>query len=449
MSVRTIPGPAVPGVAPAVNAMLFTGPESLRVPGERRAFWLSLLMAPLAIALIGLAFPSVSLSEFVLLIVGAMLFVSLGRGRLLGSSIRIDGRQMPEIDRLVTDLAARLGIAAPQIFIRDDIFVPIAAVGVGDPYALVLSSQYVEHLRPKELTFLIARELAHIAAGHTRITSLLSTSGRENPIVALVFGAWLRKIEYTADRVGLLCCEHIDDAVGAIAIVTFHSIGRRVDMRVLEEQRRELDAEPALRMGEWIGGMPYATNRLYALRTFETTSLGAVWRSRLADTAALVPARTVQAPPTVRSRDCAGFVRRNTALLLDLAVIAAIIKSPLGVSLWKTSVTADGLPGLIRPLLEHLPTFTVQTAALPAIATYFVYGAIFVGISGQTLGMMILDLRVVTTAFVRPSPAQAIWRYTAALGSLLTALALIGCFVRVHPHDRLSRTRVVFGRRVA
>jgi uncharacterized RDD family membrane protein YckC len=315
----------------------------------------------------------------------------------------------------------------------------------------MLSSQYVEHLRPGELGFLIARELGHIAAGHTRITSLLSTSGRENPVVAIVLGPWLRKMEYTADRVGLLCSQGIDDAIGAVAITTFHSIGRRIDMRVLEDQRRDFDAEPTLRMGEWISGMPYATNRLYALHAFEESPLAARWRERLMPSG-VSRERPIakQFPEAVGRTDCAGFWPRTAALLLDLVIIAAIVKSPLVLGSHHGSVKELAtMPGPLRVLVEHLPAFVIGLPALVALLTYFLYGALFIGISGQTLGMMILDLRVVTTRFVRPSPAQAFWRYIVAFGSVFSAIALLGFFFRVHPHDRLSRTRVVLGRRAA
>ena len=315
----------------------------------------------------------------------------------------------------------------------------------------MLSSQYIDHLRPGELAFLIGRELGHIAAGHSRITSLLSTSGRENPVIALVFGAWLRRMEYTADRVGLLVCDGVEDAIGAVAITTFHSIGRRVDMGVLAEQRRELEAEPTLRMGEWVGGMPYATNRLHALQLFDVSPLAATWRARLqTGLTARAPVGTPEFAATVSRRDCAGFWRRACALLLDLVIISAILKSPVTqhVVHVRSGALAD-FPAPIRMLIEHMPAISLGFPAAIALVTYFLYGAIFVGISGQTLGMMIMDLRVVTTRFVRPSPAQALWRYTAALGSVFTAFALLGFFFRVHPHDRLSRTRVVFGRRSA
>src|SRR5580700_7966445 len=246
---------------------LFSGPFSLRMRGETSSLRLCILMAPVTIGLIGLIFKSVTVTDMILLIIAGMVYVSLARGRLLGSSIRIHERQLGELHAIVDSTARRLGIEPPQIFVRDDPFVPIAAVGIGSPYALVLSSQYLEHLRPGELRFLIARELAHIAAGHTRLTSLLSVSGRENPAVALVFGSWLRKAEYTADRVGLLCAD-LQDAVAAISVTTFHVIGRRVDPAVLREQQLEIEREPTLRMGVWTSGTPYAVSRIERLTDF-------------------------------------------------------------------------------------------------------------------------------------------------------------------------------------
>jgi len=432
-------------------ADLFTGRDSLRVSGETKALWLCALAAPLTIALVGAFLESVTFSGFVLLIVAGMVFVSVGRGRLLGSSIRIDGRQMPEIQELVHTLAARLRITPPQIFVRDDLFLATTAVGIGEPYALVLSSQYVDHLRRGELGFLIARELGHIAAGHTRLASLLSASGRENPAVALVFGAWLRRTEYTADRVGLLCCDSVEEALGGISIATFHAIGRRVDMEALAEQRRELEAEPSLRMGEWSASIPYATNRLSALRAFAASPLAATWRAKLNEAPARPAFATQSAPPaaTVRRRDCAGFWRRSIAFAIDLIIIAAILKTPTGAAITNNAkgVSAANATPILHWVLLHLPLVQAGTAVVLSLFVYFLYSAVLVGVAGQTLGMMIFELRVVTTRFAHPSLAQSAWRSVVGLGSTLTSAALLGCFLRVQPHDRLSRTRVVQGRR--
>ena len=436
---------------PSETVDWFDGPDSLRVPGERRALWLCVVLAPASLALASLVFPSVSLNEVVLLVVAGLVFVSLARGRLLGSSVRIEDRQIGEIGEVAASVAARLGVATPHVFVRDDPFVPIASTGIGEPYALVISSQYYHLLERGELAFLIARELAHIAAGHTRITSLLSISGRENPVVAFVFGPWLRKTEFTADRAALLCCDGMRDALGAIAIATFHSIGRRVDMAVLAEQRRELDAEPALRMGEWVSAVPYATNRLDALERFAASPLYARMRVLTERSAGYVPASVdASAPGSIDRADCAPVVRRLGAFCIDLATVSSLLKTPLVANVSHQALSSKelkGVPAAILPLMTHLPALAFGAGLGFMFVTFFAYSAILVALGGQTVGMLVMELRVRTTSNRRPSIAQTLWRYTIAFVSVVSSFALVGLFMRVHPHDRLSRTRLVRGRR--
>ncbi len=435
-----------------MTADLFAEPYSLRVRGERVAFWLCVLAAPLAILILSTVFPSLSIQEFVLLIVVGLAFVSITRGRLIGSSIRINERQFPELHAIASDVARRLGMPVPQVFVRDDPFVPIASVGVGEPYALIISSQYYEHLQRGELAFLIARELGHIAAGHTRIMSLLSASGRENPAVTFVFGAWLRRTEFTADRVGLLCCGGIEDALGGISISTYHSIGRRVDMRAIAEQRRELVADASLRMGEWTASMPYATNRLDALAHFDTSPLANHWRDRLATPLPAAAIEAVEPEGRVKRRDCAPLPRRIAAALIDLITISAIAKTPLGATISSSTKDLDDpdIPHWLKTLLEHASTLQLGEHTIFTLIVFFVYSAFLVGLSGQTLGMMVMELRVVTTRYSRPTIIQSVWRYMAAFASALTFfVAFAGFFVRVHPHDRVSGTRLVRGRKAA
>jgi Zn-dependent protease with chaperone function len=443
--------PTVPNAAArTIGAELFVGPESLRMPGEWRSLWFCILGAPLVIGAARVVFPGLSVSEFVLLIAAGLAFVSVSRGRLLGSSIRIEGRQLPEIAELTRDLAMRLGMPTPQVFVRDDPFVPIAAVGVGEPYALIISSQYYEHLRRGELAFLIARELAHIAAGHTRLTSLLSASGRENPVVALVFGAWLRRTEFTADRVGLLCSDGLSDALGAIAITTFHAIGRHVDLDVLAEQRSELNADPTLRFGEWMSPVPYATNRLEALRQFDASAVAQNWRTRLRNAPLVAIAPVEDRSGEVTRRDCAPLVRRATAGFIDFNVISAIVETPVGENITKVKVDMSDpdIPDFIKALVAHVPHLTISFTGFTTVLAFFIYSAILVGLGGQTLGMTVMELRVVTKKFGRPTIVQSIWRYIVALGSLMTVVpAFAGLFMRVMPQDRLSGTRVIRGRK--
>ena len=438
--------PQPPGVgAPS----LFAGPASLRVPGEGRALVLSILLLPISVGLIGALFRSVTMSELALLVVAGMVYVSISRGRLLGASIRIDRRQFPEVFETVERTAKRLGLGLPQIFVRDDVFVPISAVGIGEPYSLIISSQYLEHLREGELAFLVARELGHIAAGHTRLTSLLSASGRENPAIALLFGAWLRRTEYTADRVGLLCGTSPDDAVGAIAITTFHAIGRRVDPKLLVEQQVELETDPTLRMGEWIAGVPYATKRITAIETFNTSPLAAFWRERL-DAAPLVPVAVAepvvpQEPPgTVKRRECAPVVRRAIAVGIDGLVVGAILANS---NLIMVSTSDKEVKNALDIAHLHIvPWVAAGAGTMSLILGLMIYSAILVGLTGQTLGMMVMELRVVTTHHERPGIAQSIWRYVVGGVMMITQVAWVGFFLRIHPHDYASRTRLVGGR---
>ena len=74
---------------------------------------------------------------------------------------------------------------------------------------------------------------------------------------------------------------------------------------------------------------------------------------------------------------------------------------------------------------------------------FAVYMVLLVTLAGQTFGMMIAGLRVVTTDFRRPGIWQAVGRY--AIVMFLWPLIVLLSFVwrRVLLHDRITRTRLV------
>jgi hypothetical protein len=252
-----------------VQPSLFAGPGSLRHPTERIAFWLTAACALPAALFIGFVLhESIGASQVALFIVIAMIYVTLARGKLLGSSVRIHETQYPRVFAIVKRTCAALEIPMPLIFVREDNLVPVAALGFGEPYSLVISSHWIEAFEDDELAFMIGRELGHIAAGHARFLSLLSVNGNENPIVSLIFGAWLRRCTFTCDKVGLLCCGSIDAAIRAMGVAAFHHFGRKIDYEAFAEQRSEIATDPVLRWGAWLGSEPYATLRIASLRQF-------------------------------------------------------------------------------------------------------------------------------------------------------------------------------------
>jgi Zn-dependent protease with chaperone function/uncharacterized RDD family membrane protein YckC len=407
-------------------AELFSGSESLRVRGERTAFVLTLCSLPLSVIVLGWVFQhQITRQEITLLVVVAMVYVAFARGRLLGGGLRIHAGQFSGIHAVVDECARMLRMPTPHVFIRDDPFVPVVAIGIGDPFAIVISAQYVEHFRDDELRFLIGRELGHIASGHTRYTSLMSSNGRENGVLAIALGAWLRKIDYTADRVGLLCCGSLDAAMRAIAVAAFGSVGRKVDLRAFAEQLKEIHAEPSLRLAEWTASTPYATNRIAALHRFARDPLYVRWADRFAENAT--------APNVADDAEAAyaGFWRRAWAFAIDLVVIQTLAPA------------ANSVPHRVLLFDKSVITVGGDVVVWGAGVAYVV---VLVALAGQTLGMMISDVRVVAeNRAARVGFGRAIARYASFVASVFVLVGLFSLFRRVQPYEKWSRTRLISG----
>ena len=431
----------------------FRGPESLRVRGERRAFWGTLASLPITIVVLGWIFQhQITWQQLSLLLVVAMIYVSFARGRLLGGGLRVHDGQFGHIYQVVRECAQMLRLPTPHVFVRDDPFVPVVAIGTGDPYAIVISAQYVEHFGDDELRFLIGRELGHIASGNTKYTSLLSSNGRENGVIAIAFGAWLRKIDYTADRVGLVCCGSLDAALRAIAVTSFHAVGRKIDLGAFAEQFKELHAEPSLRLGEWTASTPYATNRIAALHRFARDPLYLVWARRF-----VASAQQPLAPDEQRETVNAGFWRRAWALAIDLLVIQTL--APAAGSLVRIGPSPSALkainadPSTPAAVKNVVTTFAnghgtvaigFDNAAL--MLAFLLYLIVLVALIGQTFGMMVSDVRVVgADRSARVGFGRAVARYFSLFLSLIGVVGWFSLFRRVQPFERWSRTRLVSG----
>lgn len=434
---------------------LFRGRDSLRYPSETRSFWITLLFAPITAGIVAsLLHSPFRVSEIGIIVVLAMVYVTIARGRLLGTSVRVTDHHFAEIEAVVRRCSALLGMRPPLVFVREDFLVPITAMGLGEPYAIVISSEWLRHLDDDELAFLVGCELAHIGAGHTRISSLFSASGRENPIVALVFGAWLRRTEYTADRVGLLCCGGLEAATRAIYATTFRELKARVDLQAFIEQRRAIEADPSLAMGEWLGETPYAVNRLRQLAQFAASPLFAAWKTRLANRSL----EDVPLPP-VRKEGAvqAGFFLRSLVFAVDLIAVGTIVLS--GSAIARLSTPSAGLDSAIQALgsdpdtagLRHIlaaykPAFNFGLAEFALVAGFFIYSAIMVGLVGRTCGMMVFDMRVAGGRRLTPGFMRAIWRYVLAFVTLVAiAPWFVGAFTGWWMHEQLSGTRLVRG----
>ena len=438
-------------VSPPATQM-FVGPHSLRFRGERAWLWIDLLFAPATVGIVGSILHSpFRMSELGVILVAAVVFVTLSRGRLLGTSVRVHEGQFPELFAVVERCSRELGMRAPQVFLREDPIVPITALGLGEPYSIVISSSWLQHFDEKELEFLIGCELGHIAAGQTRISSLFSASGRENPLIALVFGAWLRRTEYTASRVGLVCCRSIDAAVRAIYATSFRELKGRVRHAAFVEQRLAIESDPSLAMGEWLSESPYAVNRMKELERFASSADYAYWRGQVDEWVA--SGTRPEAP--VHKPSKASLYLRSLAFLVDLIVVGAISAS--GAFVVNVTTNKNDLAGALRELdadpktaslghwlATHVSITGPDLAQVGVVAEVMLYSALMVAIVGRTCGMLVFDLRVARKDFSPPKAARAVWRYLLALISAVTVVPLlVGLFFGVWPHELLSGTQLV------
>lgn len=417
---------------------LFRGPLALAYRGERLAFYLTLLLALPAAAAIGFFIhEEIGMSQVALFLVIAMVYVTLGRGRLIGTSVRVHESQNPQLFRVVKRCAAALGLPMPLVFVREDYNVPVIAVGLGEPYSIIISCNWIEHFNEDELTFMIGRELGHIASGHTRFTSLLSINGNENAVVSLVFGAWLRKTELTCDRVGLLCCGSLDAATRAIAVASFHHFAREIDHQAFARQHQEMGVDSVFRLGEWLGAMPYATTRVEEMRTFMQSNLYRIHEEHFVRESGAEPVHLVaRGESTVEAKDCSGWWRRYWAFMLDLIVVSAIFNI--------LAAPADEVKRSSIYVFGH-----VNVAANGGILVVFflVYSIVLTSLVGQTPGMLIAGLRLVRSDFGRVTFGQAFWRYTVLL-FMCWYIVPLSPFSRVYANDKWSGTRLIKTERV-
>lgn len=158
--------------------------------------------------------------DFILRKTTAMINERAFRLRFLGSAIRVDERQFPDIHRLLTEAAAVLDVRElPEVYVVNSPVWNALTIGIDKPF-IVLNSALVNGLDEEELRFVLGHELGHAASGHalyrTLLLWLMQITGALNwlPIGSLALRGivaalteWQRKSELSADRAGLLATQ--------------------------------------------------------------------------------------------------------------------------------------------------------------------------------------------------------------------------------------------------
>ncbi|MCK6482304.1 MAG: M48 family metallopeptidase [Planctomycetes bacterium] len=179
--------------------------KGLRDPLEGRAFLcLVLASVPGALLLLVLIVASYGAWLFFILI-GALagwMARGIARGHLRANAVRVSRDQLPLVHEALRDACTKLGMEEPECYVvQETLWNAFAARLVGRP-VVVLYSGVVDALLRKgdvaALSWLVAHEVGHVAAGHLDASRSLLWLGGWIPWLLLWHS---RRCEFTCDRI--------------------------------------------------------------------------------------------------------------------------------------------------------------------------------------------------------------------------------------------------------
>ncbi len=138
----------------------------------------------------------------------------------LGSAVRVDHRQFPDVYQAYMQAASTLDVRElPELYVYAEPRPHAMTIGLDRPFVVVTSGM-VDLLDEDELRFVLGHELGHALSGHalytTMLMRLLNMTGAWSwiPFGALGLRAliaalyeWQRKAELSGDRAGLLATQ--------------------------------------------------------------------------------------------------------------------------------------------------------------------------------------------------------------------------------------------------
>lgn len=220
----------------------------------------------------GLAYAAISKPETgASIILYAVLFSLVGMfahglalGRIRGNAVRVSERQFPQLHRLATVHARRLGLKqVPAVYVMESggLLNAFATRFLGRDFVVVYSDVLELALAQGEAAvgFIVGHELAHIWRGHLK-HRWLTTPGRLFPYLG---AAYSRACEYTCDRVGAYC--QPDGAIsGLLALAAGKQLHAHVDVKEYAAQAVS-DQGFWIRRAELISSHPLLPKRVAAL----------------------------------------------------------------------------------------------------------------------------------------------------------------------------------------
>lgn len=190
----------------------------------------------------------------------------------LGTLVRVGPRQFPEVYERAILAAECLSSPPVPVYVKRSPMM-IYTLGLWRQPIIVVTSSLVEQMGLDDLQFFIGREIGHIQAGHIWLRTLLRPLGAEVPVIgkllnSIIFGDWMNRSEFTADRAGFIACRSLTTAVSAmIKFGVGIQLYGKLDIREFLEQIHEVHNVRG-RVTEIVAEQPYLTERVRALVRF-------------------------------------------------------------------------------------------------------------------------------------------------------------------------------------
>ncbi|MDM8528415.1 M48 family metallopeptidase [Anaerolineales bacterium HSG24] len=193
------------------------------------------------------------------------------------NSVEVTLTQFPEVYALVEECRQYIDIPVDtRVFITYSPIMNAFAMGLGRPYAIMLTSALVESFDEDELRYVISHEMGHIKFWHTILLTLIGTLGNQTygiPVIRelfyLSFLWWSRAAESTADRAGLVGSGRLDKSISAQAKFGAGPVlAQTINWDALVKQARETHNSMLGGFIEMVGTHPTMVVRIQRLVQF-------------------------------------------------------------------------------------------------------------------------------------------------------------------------------------
>ncbi len=169
--------------------------------------------------------------------------LQMRRRSLLGDAVRITPELLPEVHAAYQECLDVLGGGLTgNLFVMQSSEYNASVLGHDKTFDVVVHSALLKDFSLPQLKFVFGHELGHVVFGHSKfnIHEILGNPDGVPAALASLLFKWSRAAEVSADRVGLMCCGQLTDAVSAL-FLTASGITGIDDDKVLRSLRGQYD----------------------------------------------------------------------------------------------------------------------------------------------------------------------------------------------------------------